>query len=114
MTIATPTHWTDPVKTSILSISQESVNALSPEDRSNLDQFEDYAKRYAHRIACPLSSVTFMTAIKPRLEAEKIGFARLPIKSIDTVYYLFKDLRGVQILAEILTPMQRPAGAALN
>lgn len=111
-----PAHYTDPVKKSILAVSEAQFAQLSDQERSNLEVFSDYAKKYHHRIAWPLSDDLFMRGLKEHLEQNKIKFARVPFASIDTVYYLFTEVQSVKAMFEFLehSASQPKASATLN
>ena len=106
-------HYTDPVKNSILAVSEAQYAQLTDQERQNLEVFSDYAKRYQHRIAWPLSDDRFQRGLKEHLEQSKIKFARVPFASIDTVYYLFTEVDSVKAMFDFLERSSKPTRPAL-
>jgi hypothetical protein len=80
----------------------EQYERLSDDEKSNIATFSSYAKRFAHRIALPLSKDLFTRGLQARLEHDDVKFARVPFQSIDTVYYFFRDLNSVKLLVDFV------------
>jgi hypothetical protein len=90
------------LKNSILELPPENMAQLSNEDRDSLAVFDRHARKYQHRIAWALSEDPFFGGLKQLFESRNVRFARVPLRSLDTVYYLFKDSDAVSLFFDFI------------
>lgn len=81
----------------ILDLPVETLELLSPEDKEGLTIFQRCARRYQQRIAWPLSEDLYLHGLRDFFEEHEIRYARVPLSSIDTVYYLFRDFESLRL-----------------
>jgi len=65
-----------------------------------LEFFESRGKRYPHRLALSLSEYPLQSGLCDRLEKAGVKYARVPVKTDNTVYYLFEDMNGLNLMME--------------
>lgn len=66
-----------------------------------LEFFESRGERYPHRLALSLSKYPFQSGLCDRLEEAGVKYARVPVKTYNTVYYLFRDMKGLNLMMEL-------------
>lgn len=98
--------WVTSLRQSILTLPLEDQKRLSEQEQANAEYFLQYAQKYKHRIVLPLDTDPFAQGLKERLEAAQSMFARVPFKSINTVYYLFHKMEDVQVLIQFTQSLE--------
>ncbi|WP_038934302.1 hypothetical protein [Bradyrhizobium japonicum] len=66
-----------------------------------LEFFESRGERYPHRLALSLSQDPFPSGSCDRLEEAGVKYARKTVKTENTVYYLFRDMKGLNLMMEV-------------
>ncbi|MGO4508010.1 hypothetical protein AB4Z51_13410 [Bradyrhizobium sp. 2TAF36] len=90
------------LKKASIIVDDSQYARLSDLEKSNIANFSAHAKRYSHRLALPLSKDLFTQGLQAYLEQMDVKFARIPFRSIDTVYYLFKDAMSMKSMMDFM------------
>lgn len=70
-----------------------------------LEFFESRGERYPHRLALSLSQYPFQSGLCDRLKEAGVKYARVPVRTEDTVYYLFRDTKGLKLMGDLLAEL---------
>lgn len=95
----------------VLELPPETMDRLSAQEKEGLEIFQNSARRYQHRVSWPLSQDLYKHGLQAFFEDHDIRYARVPLSSVDTVYYLFRDFDSLRLFMNYTAEHATPASS---